>query len=181
MKKLCFILILILMAPAYIEAQKVAAPDGFLGLKWGSSTLKFRELSPPAQHLNDPDDKGKQWGQKWHGKIGEVDVGSTGYIFNKDRFFVAITHFKEKKNYRILKDALILKYGQPQEMSPLVLKVNPNSKVGEECIWKIETVWITLKINELKDEGTLQYSYLPILEEGIKEEKRDAQKTKDSL
>lgn len=195
MKKVYFILIFIFIVPSFGEAQKAIAPDSFLGFKWGSTIDEFIKLKDPGPEpsysgLSDqPIDrftslgskKDIRIGKRWLSKIGEVDVGSTGYLFNKNRFYMAIVHFKENKNYRILKDALILKYGRPHKISPLILRVNPNSKGGEECSWEIETVWITLKFNELKNEGLLQYSYMPIIYEGLKEEKQEAEKTKDSL
>ena len=78
-------------------------------------------------------------------------------------------------------DALILKYGEPTNKGPLVLKMNPKAIIGEECLWDLQTVLIRLYYNDTKDEGGLGYTYVPIYQERIKKEKEAAQKTKDSL
>ena len=68
--------------------------------------------------------------------------------------------------------ALSEKYGKPKE-KPLFLMINPNARVGTEYTWNLEDiVEITLEFNDQKDEGSLSYTYIPILNERMKERKK---------
>jgi len=66
-----------------------------------------------------------------------VKVFNSDYIFYKDRFYSVTTYFKENSGYNIFMDALILKYGEPTNKGPLVLKMNPKAIIGEECLWDL--------------------------------------------
>ena len=152
-------------------------PEGYLGVKWETSAEKLERVSfawgIPAEDI-------VVWSRKLE-HIGEVVAGETYYWFKDDKFYRADSTFKEDRYYLILKDALISKYGQPSRIKPLVLKINPNAKAGEECEWILKKVLITLQFNNLKNEGRLTYIYTPIGGDRVEKLMKDIKKTRDAL
>jgi hypothetical protein len=195
MKSISFICLMLFVVTGPVGAQAPTSPEGFLGFKWESSVAEYAKLQdPPPEVLNSNplaslydrytnliEKKEIRFGKRYLRKIGEVEVGTTSYIFKRDKFCSADIDFKDERNYRVLKEALILKYGQTKEISALSLKANPQTRVGEKCTWRLSSVLIELQYNEMSGEGKLYYSYLPVLLEGIKKEKEDIQKTKNAL
>jgi hypothetical protein len=183
MKKIFFLtsIFTILILSSLVSAQK--APDGIGGLKWGDSIEKFKELKDPTPwSLPEEGDRGKALGFRHIGLLGDVRTMSMGgYGFDKNRF----SYFTVKidpRDLTILKNALIMKYGDPTKESPLVLKINPNAKVGIEYQWILEDiVMIGLSSNEIKKEVVLSYFYLPYARGNIQEDKKSSERTKDSL
>lgn len=175
-------------------AQK--APDGFCGLKWGTIKEKIKEMlnSIPNIYLLDfedwisfmPDFEKSDWG-----KIGEVKV--TQYRFNfseSGKFYEGSVDFPKytlecPNNFDILFKSLISKYGKPHKTIPLVLKINPNAKIGMHYEWTINNmIEITLWYDDMEKRGingTLVYSYLPIKREVQKLKEKDVEKTKNKL
>lgn len=153
-------------------------PEGIAGLKWGDSIQKFRELEYPATAKIDTKLNGVQIGSRWV-NLGDVKSGRyrARYNFYKDRFFLFFFPITEsggqtaKEKVDILKQALIIKYGEPKDEGYL--------------IWKLSNVLIILRWYEGYDKGDLSYSYVPILIEKIEDERKlkedPVQKTKDEL
>jgi hypothetical protein len=159
------------------------APAGMGDLKWGDSTGKFTELwDPPPWRLTNEDEDGNRIGARSLGSIGHVRLsGPSEYFFYKDRYYNFIARFQGKSYFMDLSVPLSEKYGKPKE-KPLFLLINPNARVGTEYTWNLEDiVEITLAFNDLKDEGSLSYTYIPTLNELLKEGKKRANKLKDNL
>jgi hypothetical protein len=168
------------------QRKATKAPDSMGNLKWGDSTLQFRELTdPPPYKLNDEDKYGTRLGGRRISQIGDVKVGPLAYyIFFKDKFYTYGVHFKDMDSYDVLNKALALKYGHPKKLS---------SKMDFEWEWEVESkVSVKLTWRRKDEEGILEYVYLPILKEfkrnleekardEIREKKESAEKTKDSL
>ncbi len=181
MKKSLMVLGIILIFSSLTWGQK--APEGMGGLKWGDSAEKFKELKDPVPwRLPDESSKEKTFGFRYIGLLGEVrTIGEAGYGFNKNRFCFFTVKI-DPRDLNILKNALIMKYEKPTKETPLVLKINPNAKVGIQYAWTIEgIVIIRLSSNEIKKEVTLIYFYLPFSYEQFQEDKKSSEKTKDNL
>jgi hypothetical protein len=128
--------------------------------------------------------------QKWH-RIGEVMVTEYNFSFSKlGKFYKASVNFPKitlepPHNFDILLNALTTKYGSPKRTTPLVLKINPKARVGTQYEWIIENkVEITLWYNDMEQmgiNGTLVYTYLPIMREIEKKRDKDVAKTRDKL
>ena len=150
------------------------APDGRGELKWGDSTDKFTELSNPRPwRLATEDEDGNRMGARILESIGHIRLSEPAeYYFYKDRYYNFTARFKGKSVSMDLSVALSEKYGKPKE-KPLFLMINPNARVGTEYTWNLEDiVEITLEFNDQKDEGSLSYTYIPILNERMKERKK---------
>jgi hypothetical protein len=86
-----------------------------------------------------------------------------------------------------------MKYGKPGRITPLVLRINPNAKVGMEYTWVVENkVQIDLSYNNIEEgynkeerilgiNSMLIYTYLPIWREINELKDKDVLKTKDKL
>lgn len=150
--------------------------DGVGGLKWGDSIKKFDSLG--LTRFKEEEDCVCTWGPF----AGIKDVGLC-YCFDKDRFYCFNALIKENaaEQFKILKKALTAKYGKPVITNPLVLKINPNARVGEENAWQIKDVSIWLKFNDFKQEINLSYYYVPILNEQEKEKEKSVEEIKKGL
>jgi hypothetical protein len=139
------------------------APDGMGGLKWEDSTAKFMELTdPPPDKLMDEKPDGNRVGIRPIKKLGEIKTsGFAMYSFFNDRFYNFFIKI-DPVDLSLLKEALILKYGQ--------------SKDGKR--WLLEKkVVITFD----QEKSSLSYIYVPILSQIMKSKKGAAEKSKDSL
>lgn len=207
MKK-AILIIFLLILPNVVWAQK--APDGFCGLKWGSTKGDLEKLLDENVILElDGRLIRKKEDLNFGGKggvvhfmargnwelIGEVVINDYNFEFSRSdefygKFYTAWVRFpkvtsERPNNFDILYKALTMKYGKPNSITPLVLKLNPSAKVGMAFTWTLENkVEITLKYNDMEEtgvNGTLSYIYLPIWR-GINEvREKDAVKTKDKL
>jgi hypothetical protein len=186
---LSILVLLIISGVSYGEE-----PDGFLGFKWRSSIEEFCKLENPSPYpivfygkdckekftVSDSTKEGERYGYRLVDRIGDVATDKVLYFFKQDRFYKTATLFRDNRNYLILKGALNEKYGSAM-IKPLVLKINPNARSGEECIWTLRSVSIILTFNEIKDEGQMVYTYMPIETEKILEDRKSIKKTKDAL
>lgn len=178
------------------EQKFKSAIDGFCGLKWGGSKddLIWR-IDPNAYGTLIDDDSISFSSQdfnprkpnsrnEWE-KIGEAPVTKYCFKFYKNRFYWAYVRFPKHESFDIFLNALTMKYGKAQSVTPLVLKINPNATIGKQHSWTIENkVRIDLSYNNMEQggiNGTLDYSYLPIWNEINKRDQTRAKKTKDSL
>ncbi len=193
MRKIILIICLLMLSNV-AWAQK--APDGFCGIKWGISKQELKKILKPTPHLHL--DEYENWisfspnsGDKGWEKIGEFKVTNYVFRFSKLRtFYEASVNFPKylteyPNNFDTLLEALTSKYGSPQRTTPVVLKINPNARVGTQYEWIIENkVEITLWYNDMEQRGingTLVYTYLPIMRENEKARDKDVTKTKDKL
>jgi hypothetical protein len=163
------------------------APTGMGDLKWGATMQDFnglgssftsrgRELRPQP-----PTKTGNEYIGVRRINLGEIKSITTRYHFYENKYY----RFRALDGNYVLhpewypKELLISKYGQPL-ITPLFLKINPNAKAGESCLWKIGDVEICLELNSIQGEWVLQYTYMPIYLEKEKAEKL-GDKTKDAL
>jgi hypothetical protein len=200
MKKATLIIISFLVASNIVWAQK--APDGFLGIKWGTTLEEFKKTAIFTECSI------KQYGDtylagntffsacgEWE-KIGDAPVTKYHFVFSKsdsqafesshlsrDEFYLAFVQFPKSSSFDVFLKALTEKYGKPKAAEPLVLKINPNAKVGMAYMWAVENkVIIDLRYDDMKEagiNGTLSYTYIPILDQINKP--KDVKKTKDKL
>lgn len=194
MKKTILIIISLLIVSNAAWAQN--APDGFCGIKWGTTKQGLTKILDSVPHLYLHGYE--TWisfspkpGQIGWEKIGEVMVTDYVFRFSKsDKFYEASVSLpkdlpKCPNNFNILLKALTAKYGKPQSTTPLVLKINPKAQVGTQYTWTVENkVEINLWYNDTEEmgiNGSLVYTYLPTLHEMEKAREKDVEKTKDKL
>ena len=164
-------------------------PDGFLGFKWGSSIDEYCKLRNPSpseygysstecrdRFTMDYQTKNERVGTRLLKSVGGVKVEYVRYYFKNNKFYQAAVEYLYHKNHIILKEALTQKYGTPRAQ-PIILE--PKSKpIGEECNWTIKSVHIRLVYGFRESEGTLLYTYLPIL---TKDDADSIENTKEVL
>ena len=189
MKKIILIISLLVLSNV-AWAQK--APEGFCGLKWGSTKEELKKMAPGG-HFTDFGDSisisPKGWMDRetekspWD-KIGGAWIVHYDFNFYKNKFYWASIKFS-KLDFDTLLRTISSKYRKPQNTKPLVLKINPNAKVGMEYTWVLEKkVEIMLSYNEMEnivENGTLMYIYLPIWNEINTVKDKDVNKAKDKL
>ncbi len=158
-----------LIAPAaWSQKASPKALSGFGGLEWGDSTAKFKQMDPSAK-LSEPK-KEFQYGvaSPKSAKIGIESMSPPKYRFYKDRYYLFSASFADERDFTLIEEALISKYGPGKETS-LKLKTE---KTGVRIDWEIENkLSITLRWSQLSG-GELVYGYLPILRE-ISSEQRE--------
>ena len=199
MKKTIFIILVLLVFFDGALAQK--APDGFLGIKWGITEKEFEKIVEPtfadcpvtADEILKKESKflnAKPTGKShtifdacghWE-KIGDAYVYNYHFLFSdRDEFYSVRCQFPKSYSFNIFLKALTEKYGKPK-MEPLVLKINPNAKVGASYQWIVEdTVVIVLEYNDMEKcliDSSLSYVYIPIWDAMYK---KDTTKTKNQL
>jgi hypothetical protein len=164
-----------------LPAQEVKVPDGFLDLKWGSSSQQFLELSnPPPSRLSKTGVKGQMVGHRPVSSLGGAGVSGAMYYFYDDQFYEGVILYKDEETFRILYDALVMKYGKPK------IGGYGNGGFGAWGWLLEETVEIALsKFNKPSSKpgaegilGVLRYEYRPIR---IRHEKETSEQTKDAL
>jgi hypothetical protein len=166
MKKACFIGIICtaLMVCTVFGQGKI---DTFRGIRWGEDLSAVPELSVLSESGNTKicARNGEQ------NKIGEAEVEGIRYHFYKDRLSGVSIQFNEHKNFRLLKDGLLAKYGPGSKPNRYLEKYN----------WVLGDLWIILNFSELQKKGAIYYYYRPISNEMLKDEKEAGQKAKDGL
>jgi len=185
MRRVLFLVLTMILLPGVIFAQ--TAPDGFGGLKWGTTVEEFKNVTdPPMVELRaQEDNKDFTIGYRRIYSIGKVSCWGMHYTFYKGRLFrvhtsLNVDNVDRESNFRILRESLTMKYGKPKQ-TPIVLRINPNAKVGMEYNWDLGKVWINLSWNDIDKDGFLTYTYLSIQKEFMRDEKKAAEKTKDHL
>lgn len=186
MKKI-IIIISLLMLSNVVWAQK--APDGFFGLKWGSTLEEAKRVFSGLELLSSDFRKGMfilPAEGRWR-KVGEAEVQDYELQFSESegKFYwgaVAFSPTGERPNFDIFMKALTEKYGKPIRL-PLVLKINPNAEVGTEYRWALENrVVISLRTPDTeRSYASLSYTYLPIWNEMNTAKDKDVAQTKDKL
>jgi hypothetical protein len=162
-KMICRIILFILFLLFPMNVFPQSAPEGIGGLKWEDSTLKFRELTDPSpDNLFNENKDGDRTGTRSLKKIGEIRTdGFAMYSFFKDRFYSFMVKI-DQRDFNILKEALLSKYGKPKK----------------EGIWLLENK-VVIRWNEEK--GSLIYIYGPIYKELLDARKSLSEKSKDAL
>ena len=185
MKKLLLLAMVIGLLVA-IPLFAAEAPTGMGDLKWGAPMQDFTGLwhsftRGEPRRVQPPDKVGNEYIGVRRMDLGEIKSITTRYHFYENKYY----RFRALDGNYVLhpewypKELLISKYGQPL-ITPLFLKIDPNAKAGESCLWKIGDVEICLELNSIQGEWVLQYTYMPIYLEKEKAEKL-GDKTKDAL
>ncbi len=180
-RMLCIICFWMLILP-YPLLFAQSAPDGFADLKWGSSISDYVQLDGvrPIVIMGDP--AGLRYALRDIRRFGDAEINSALYFFFEDKYCSCSIEFSGKSSFSNLKEALINKYGKGLKERPLYLMVNPNAVVGEEISGTIQnTVSITLQWNEIKQNGELRYSFLPIWMEAVRKDKKTIEELKNKL
>ncbi len=108
LKKTTLVIILLLLMPIYTFAFQ-NEPDNFLGIKWGTNISELSDMILQATE----DDNHKVYSRKNDKKmIGEAKITIIGYFFYKDRFSSALIEFRDRENFRRLKQTFIYVYGE---------------------------------------------------------------------
>jgi hypothetical protein len=155
------------------EVKAKGVTEGMGGLRWGGTIKEFSFLRNPSSRVY------QDYGIRDY-MISGIGSYPAYYYFYKNKFY----NFAINGNSRsgeMIKQAIISKYGKPKEISPLVLYINPNAKVGTGNSWEVGDVIITLNINEMKNESRLSYIYIPILKLRISDDKKTSEEMKKDL
>ena len=177
MKKMVFLIFGLILTLSVNTGYTQKAPEGFAGMKWGTPYSEFKKKDLILErtinrfdHLTNVQAKNP--------RVGDIEVSWLIFEFYKDRFVqVLITSYQECRN--IFRKILLEKYGKPTERR--ILRNPFNAEIGEELGWVVEQVQISLYLNYAEETGTLQYTYLPIWREYVKERDKSHSKVKDSL
>jgi hypothetical protein len=181
MKKIILVLLatVVLSLPIISHAASI---DSMGGLKWGATIEEFSRLKDPSpipfdmqadsierKFTSQGTGDYVRFGRRYY-MIGDTSQ-SGGYYFYKNKFyqFSVDTGSGYGETFR---QTLITKYGKPKEIRPLVLYTNPNAKVGNDYTWILGDVTIFLRINNMKNESSLLYTYDPISKLKILEDKK---------
>ena len=172
------------------EIKSKGVTEGAGGLKWGSTIEEFSRLKYPSpipfSGSNSIEQKftvgvreNVRLGSRYYMILG-IGSHSANYHFYKNKFYY-FSFDTGSGNGEMIKQALISKYGQPKEISPLVLFINPNAKVGTGYGWEVRDVTITLNINKMKNEAYLSYTHVPIVKLRILDDKKTSEEMKKDL
>jgi len=159
------ILVFIILTPVSIWGQKET--DTFRGIKWGTDINELPDLAVVAEsgNVKTCSRKGEQ------NKIGDAEIDGIRYQFYKERFCGVSIGFNENRNFRLLKEGLLEKYGPGSKPNRYLEKYN----------WILGDLWIILNFSEIQKKGTIYYYYNPISKEMIRDEKEAGRKAKDGL
>lgn len=168
--------ILVIGISIFAHAQE---PDGFLGMKWRASIDAFRGKSLFSDFIGS--ETGKSYGDvAYHAfpRFGEINpVFMQCHFYNNKFYHILIAfHYSDSS---ILEKALLSKYGTPTKISPLLNVYN--AEIGVRKFWKLKTVSVTFETNKFQEQVILLYSYLPIVNEILRDDKKGVNKVKDAL
>ena len=104
MRKFVFSIFLCLIS--YTATAYQSEPDGFRGIKWGSSS---KSLSKEFTMV----DKGSYYKKNEKLKIGGAKLEFVGYMFYKNKFYTGAVKTKGKENKSALIAAFKSKFGKP--------------------------------------------------------------------
>lgn len=134
-------------------------PESFRGVRWGTninvlSDTEFNdhENETLSIYINTNDKM----------KIRDAEVKEIKYHFYKGRFFGVRISFIGITNFYLLKSTFFDLYGKPRITNQFI----------EEYYWFGTKVAIMFKYNDTNEKGEIFYSYKPIGEELLKNEKR---------
>jgi hypothetical protein len=173
MKKCAGLLITILFLSISSVAQ--ADPcrwDGFRGMKWGTN---IKDLNDPNMVLIEDANEYKGY-RRLNDKLNVGDANLKGIIYNfyKGRFFGFKVEAENKDNFKLLKEAVFLYYGEGK----------PMAKSSNSWLWtpnqnNSRNVTMLLSYDENKGITHWSMSYIPILNEIRDEKTRKAKETKN--
>jgi hypothetical protein len=121
-------------------------PDGFLGVKWGSSTAEFRNQRPGTQEMTN--DTGISKSRMRSFTVGNVSLEtvrvSINYVFLNDQFVCAYVFF-DPKDFFVIERIFTTKYGQPNETKENVISPSIGVEYQNKTLkWEGENILIDL-------------------------------------
>jgi hypothetical protein len=178
MKKMIFLIVGSILTLSVSTGYTQKAPEGFAGMKWGTPYSEFKKKDLIVERTINRFGDNLTNVQAKNPKVSDIEVSWLIFEFYKDRFTqVHISSYQECKN--IFKKTLLEKYGKPTEGR--ILRNAFNAEIGEELNWIVEQVQISLYLNFAAETGILEYTYLPIWREYIKERDKSHSKVRDPL
>jgi hypothetical protein len=121
-------------------------PDGFLGVKWGSSTAKFRNQQPGAQEITN--DTGISKSRMHSFTVANVSLGtvraSINYVFLDDQFVCAYVFF-DPKDFLVIERIFTTEYGPPNETKENVISPSIGVEYQNKTLkWEGESILIDI-------------------------------------
>jgi hypothetical protein len=163
MKNLMMIIFLALASINLFALDQEKEPKGFRGIEWGTDLSKNKEFI-----LLDGDEGLKRYNRiNDKMKIGEIKVGNIYYITYKDKFYSVVI----LSNDKYLKTTFEETYGIPYQ---------PNQFI-EKFEWYFDNVIIKSYVNMYSGIITIDYFYMPIVNEYFSDKRQKASEGKKDL
>lgn len=170
MKRLFFSFCIVLLASSYVFPFP-NEPDGFRGIKFGSSIKHYPDLWDKKRTL-EIEKNTKHYGRTGDKlSIGDAKLQVIEYTFYKDKFMRVHIIFKDFSNFYHLREILIQQYGPPQD----------SNNIMKEYFWLGKRTSITFSFNEIKNIGILMITDESIEAEKDSEAKRHAKEAARDL
>jgi hypothetical protein len=155
---------IILILGAYILGSWGAAFgetfETFRGIQWGADKKEVPGLTAGPQRENV-----EAYTRNENKKVGDIEVESIYYLFYKGKFGAAMINFQGGSRFSNLKEALYQKYGTGER---------PDASV-EKYIWDLTDLKIILSFSPVKESGSIDYFYQPIVQQREKDKSRTGQ------
>jgi hypothetical protein len=157
------VLITVVLSSIIAISQSKNIPDGFIGLKWGHSLDKMREeMLLYRVNIDDknPDKALAVVDLKRFNPFPDLKINAVILNFYKDKLYGGMIMVKDYKDWNLLSKTMKEKYGDPssEEMKNVYGKT-----IGIILKWDfgVGIGMITSKFNQLKNEGTIHYTFPP--------------------
>lgn len=165
--KSALVLALIFISTASFAWAFDKEPDGFRGIKWGTSINDYKGM---VLIETDGDTKFyKKKGDKL--SIGEAELNKITYIFYKGKFYSVFIKYEGIGNFDKLKETFTSQYGAPNQ---------PNQYM-DDYYWYGDKVDISFSFTQVTDKGYVLTSYTPIEQEREADKKAKAQQGASDL
>ncbi len=138
------------------SARAEQGPADFNGIPWGADISQLSGFIPLREFRD----------YKFCRRSAEIDVidgakvEEIRYELYKNRFYSATVKFAGDRNFRLLLDNLLRRYGAGQKRTDYV----------EEHEWSSEDLNIILKYSRDQKDGSIEYLYKPIFDEITRDE-----------
>ena len=140
-------------------------PEDFRGIRWGTP---IKELPDMVFHVQSGRSK-VYFRKNDQLMIGSAELLQIWYFFSKDRFYSVVITFEEFYNYNALKAELFKRYGAGYSLDLFT----------EKYRWMGSDVILFLEYDEMNEEGSLSYFYLPIIKSDLIDEEEQTPKSDD--
>ena len=134
--------------------------ETFRGIQWGADKKEVRGLTAGPQRENV-----EVYTRNENKKVGDIEVESIYYLFYKGKFGAAMINFQGGSRFSTLKEALRQKYGTGER---------PDASV-EKYVWDLTDLKIILSFSPVKESGSIDYFYQPIVQQREKDKSRTGQ------
>jgi len=179
-KSLCFILVIGLLI--FNSTTFAADVPTLFGFKWGSSVDECHKNGMKSNKviIDEKTNTHSYMDFRNAGKtIGKVRIDTIGYIFSDNKLSSLMCKIEGSPDFRVLKNALIKKYGKPNEVEPM--RNVYGHEIGIDLNWKVGVLHIDLKFNFAKKDGWLSYNNSIYNEKSLQYMEKDTDSTADDL